>query len=500
MASRLRPRNLLDIKSKKFDPFRVIPRRINLHASAPSLAVPLTKIAASAAICAAAVFLLFGSVSAPLRQSVYGAGNDIEAKRAELEAQLKEYEDQIDQLNGQIEGYRRQGQTLQSEIDRLNARVSKLNLQIKAVTLSLRQLDKEISITQLKIEDAGENITQRKETLAKLLQNLYENDAVNVMEMMLANPKLSDFFGNFNNLMAVQDGVRTALEDIVVLHDELIQQNEALSSQRDDAAALKAYQDAQRNAIQQTRSEKDQLLMTTKGEETRYQQILQDKQKTAAEIRKQIFRLFGGGELSFDEAYNLARVAERATGVRAALVMAVLDQESKLGKNVGQCSPESAMHPTRDLPKFKQIINELKANNELTPDPLLVSCPIRAHGSYGGAMGPAQFIASTWLLYKDAIAQVTGNNPPNPWRNADAFVATALYLKNSSNASSCTNYARDNQNVLPYQFLLERCAAAQYYAGGSWFRFRFVYGDPVLDKADQFQRDIDVLNSGVSSL
>lgn len=244
-----------------------------------------------------------------------------------------------------------------------------------------------------------------------------------------------------------------------------------------------------------TKTQTNRLLEITKGEESKYQELLSQTKETAAEIRKRIFRLFGGGEMSFEEAYGLARTAERATGVRAALILAVLDQESKLGRNVGQCSPESAMHPTRDLPKFNQIISELLASNEFVPQPLLVSCPIRAHGSYGGAMGPAQFIPSTWLLYKDDIAKVTGNNPPSPWRNADAFVATALYLKNSLNAASCENYASQNQNILPYQFLLERCAAAQYYAGGNWHAYRFVYGDPVVEKANQFQQDITAITS-----
>ena len=201
-----------------------------------------------------------------------------------------------------------------------------------------------------------------------------------------------------------------------------------------------------------------------------------------------------GGELSFEDAYDLALTAERATGVRAALVLAILEQESRLGKNVGQCSPENSMHPTRDLPKFNQIISDLRNSGEYVPDPLLVSCAISAHGAYGGAMGPAQFIPSTWGLYQDDIAEVTGNNPPSPWRNADAFVATSLYLKNSLSSSSCKNYASENQNVLPYQFLQERCAAAQYYSGGNWYRFRFVYGDPVVERAEKFQKDIDILN------
>jgi len=497
----IKPRNLIDIKSRRLpagrhgaDAFRRIEPRINLHFHKIVL-IPAGKIFSVAIVSLSVIFFLFGSVYAPPGNPVFGAADNLEKQREDLEAQLKQYETEIDQLNAQIDTYRRQGQTLKSEIDRLNARVSKINLQIKAVNLSLEQLNYEISDTGVRIETAEEKIQDKKESLAELMQNLYEYDSTSVVEMMLASASFSDFFGNLNDLMLLQDGTRSALLAIVSLRNDLVSQKEILSLKKADAEALKQYQASQRAAVENTKEEKDNLLKITKGEEAKYQAIVQEKQKTAAEIRKQIFRLFGGGELGFEEAYNLAKTAERATGVRAALIMAVLDQESKLGRNVGQCSPEKAMHPTRDLPKFNQLVSNLKSIGDIVPDPLLVSCPIRSDGAYGGAMGPAQFIPSTWLLYSASIAAVTGNNPPNPWRNADAFVGTALYLENSLESSSCIDYASRNKNILPYQFLLERCAAAKYYAGGNWYRFRFAYGDPVVERAAQFQKDIDVLNN-----
>ena len=412
-------------------------------------------------------------------------------KRQALEAQLKDLEKQIEENQKTISTYQKQGKTLTGEINSLNAKVNQLNLQIKAVTLTLSKLGQDITNTQANINQTENNIDLHRNAISKALQTLYQADQEGTLRILLEKGKLSDFFGNLNNLTHVQDNLRVALAEILNLKQQLVTQKEELSSQKADAENLRAIQQAQAKSVASTKNQKTNLLQETKGKETVYQKILAQNKASAAQIRSRIFQLLGGGELTFEKAYQYAKLAEGATGVRAAIVLAILNRESLLGKNVGRCSYVTAMNPTRDKPYFLTLLSQL--NIDPASEVAKVSCP-NAHGSYGGAMGPAQFIPSTWKLYSDKIAKVTNNNPPNPWNNADAFAATALYIKDLLVSSGCRNYASANKNVTSEQTLLERCAAAMYYAGGRWYTYRFWYGEPVVQQANVYESDIAILD------
>ena len=447
--------------------------------------LPLTLTLKSAIALIAVSFFLFSFVYAPVYNfpSLILAAPDAQAneERKNLENQLAELEKQITDYEAVILQYQKQGRTLQNEIKGLESRIAKLSLQIKAVNLNLEKLEQEISITQTKISSVEENIAFNKKALSRVLQDVYENENKSLMEIFFTSPNLSNFFSNLNNLMLVQDNLRTTLNKVTLLRTELLDQKEQLALEKSDAKILKVYRANQKQDIGKTQSQKNEILKITKGKESEYKKLVTETKKTAAEIRKQIFKFWGGGELEFGDAYNLAKFAEQATGVRAVLILAVLDIESALGRNVGRCDYKTAMHPTRDIPVFLQIIKELNLEKDLEAGIIKVSCA-NADGAYGGAMGPAQFIPSTWKIYKNRIAEVTGNNPPSPWRNADAFIATALYLKDSGAGAGAS-------------LSKEREAAARYYAGSRWRSYLLTYGARVISAAQRFKEDIAILNS-----
>jgi len=487
----LKPKVLGDVSrdtenGNNWTAFSSLPERINLNKERV-VRIPFTKTSRYAIYAIAGIFLIFGSAVAPTLftkasgdATTAATSTDPTAERTQLESQLAQLETQIDQYQGQIQSYQSQGNTLNGQISQLNAKIASLNLQIKATTLTIQQLDTQISDTQNQIGVTQADIVSKKAAMGQLLEALYRSNQVSLIEVFLKNPRLSDFWDETQSITLLQNDLRATVQQVTDLQSQLQNQEQDFMASKADAASAVVYQQAQAAEVAGTKTQKAQLLTATKGQESKYQALLVQTQATAAQIRNRIFQLLGGGQLSFEDAYQYAKLASNATGIDPAFILAILDRESALGQNVGQCNYKTAMSPSQQ-PTFLAITASLN----LDPNTMMVSCA-NADGAYGGAMGPAQFEPSTWELYASGIAKVTGDNPPSPWSNSDAFVATGLYLKDGMTGCKAVYSAAIDQ---------ERCTAAKYYAGGRWKNYLWTYGQAVVTRAQSFDADIKTITS-----
>lgn len=415
--------------------------------------------------------------------------------KEELEKQLAQIEKEIENYQANILKARKNARSLKGEISILDNKISKLNLQIRAIQLTSRRINQEIALQEKEINLKEIQIAREKEILAATLQNLYEKENQSLLEITLKNSSLSDFFNDINSIISVQEGVRMSLKKLKALKAELEQRREELLDKKIQTLRLANIQVLQKKSLAREQHEKGKLLKTTKMRESIYKKLLSKSQQTAAQIRSRIYELMGIGKpITFGDALKIAEFASKVTGVRKALILAVITQESKLGENVGTCnrrgdppqkSWRSVMKPNRDQSIFVSIVNKLNsAGYHLDISNLPVSCPMRSRsGSYigwGGAMGPAQFLPSTWVIYENQVAKITGHNPPSPWNVQDAFVASALLLRDNGAGN--------------HSWKSEWRAAMRYFAGSVNWRYRF-YGDSVMSLAEKYQRDIDQLGS-----
>lgn len=426
-------------------------------------------------------------------------------RRARLESELQNVERQILTQRRLVEDKQLERQSLERDLDIIDGEIRQAQLGIQARSIAIAQLTDQIGEKEEVLEILAERLLRQQQSLADLVRKSAAMEDVSLVEVMLSNKRFSEFFTDVESFTAIKESLNESLSILHEIKYDTMQQRDQLQTKQQTEAELKQIQEIEKQEIEQKEAAKEEILEVTKGEEEAYQALLESQQKTAAQLRAQLFDLLGGGgAIPFPDAIKLAQSASAVTGVPTALILAILEQETNIGQNLGSClftdsaSGQPVMHPDRDEPVFLAIAQTLGFD----PQRQVVSCPLRrADGSrigWGGAMGPSQFIPSTWAIYggfqnvggtwqyvqsQDAIRTLLGKSTPgNPFNNQDAFLATALLLRD--------NGANGTYNA-------DRTAALRYYAGwgGANNPENAFYGDNVMNRKSRLQQEIQILGN-----
>lgn len=431
---------------------------------------------------------------------ISGATASEEVKN-ECKALLTQIDQQILAQQRLVEQKQAERQSLERDIGLLEADIKKSQLGIQARSIAIRQLNDQIGDKEKVVSVLDERSNRQKQYISDLLRKTQQIDDNSLIELILANRNFTEFFVDFEDYRTINDSLRESLVVLSEIRADTLDQKRTLEEKQQEEAKQKQLQEAQRADIQAKEKEKSQILTVTKGQEAVYQEHLAQSQRTAAQLRAALFNLAGGsGRIPFTEAVTLAKFAGAKTGVSPAFILAILEQESEYGANIGQCTYDqvangrAAMGPG-SVPVFK-VMSEILGFDIKTQK---VSCPL-SYG-WGGAMGPSQFIPSTWALYggyvndgndkytyvasQDSIRQLLGTNmPSSPFRNQDAFLATSLLMRDNGAAAGGYN--------------AEWTAAIRYYSGWNGIsnpRNHF-YGDQVMQRKARLEAEIRTLDAG----
>ncbi|MBI2097103.1 MAG: lytic murein transglycosylase [Candidatus Sungbacteria bacterium] len=153
--------------------------------------------------------------------------------------------------------------------------------------------------------------------------------------------------------------------------------------------------------------------------------------------------------MTAEDALKYTKLASDRVGIRQAFLLALLEVETgrqfengqiTVGSNIGTGNWRTDMYECyRNLGRYsaaeaqKNAFFKITADLGLDPDRMPVSR--KPNYGCGGAMGPAQFIPTTWLLFSSRVAQLVGKSIANPWIVEDAFTAAATFLGDSGAAS-----------------------------------------------------------------
>ena len=413
---------------------------------------------------------------------VFDANANLQDEIDARNRQIEQLQKQIDDYQNQIDANSQKAKTLNGEIANLNAQINKVQLEIKSLNIAIDQTGLEANNTQGQIEEAQKKLDLHKVALAQYIRILDRADQENLTQVLFKHATISSFFDNIKNLQDTQNNLRTTIISVKELRSDLEQKKDDLLDKKNDLERLKNLQQSAKRNLDQTKGTKDKLLKDTKGQESKFQQLVKQSKQDIERIREQVFYLQQNG-VTVEEAIKFGQLAAIRVDIRPAFLIAILEVESGLGRNVGTGNWLTDMYncylklgkPTRAEAE-KAAFLQITASLGLNPDTVKVSR--EPNYGCGGALGPAQFLPTTWLAYIERVANLTGHNPPNPWNIEDAFMASAVKLANAG-ATAKTRAAE--------------MGAARAYIGGKTTcssRICNYYANAVLNKAAIIEQNL----------
>jgi membrane-bound lytic murein transglycosylase B len=411
--------------------------------------------------------------------------------RVQCLTELSQTETDIANLNTQLDGLKGEGVSISRDKKILDTKAQIAQKEIKSHEYSIAKLGKDIVLKQNTIIGLQDKIATNQQGLREVIQKAYQIDNISAVEIFLSNQNISDFFRDMDSYGFINAKIRESIGVITGDKQNEEIQKTSLDQQRNQEFDSKYAIEVQKKQIDSVAAQKATLLALNKKDQANYNGAIATNEAKATKIRNALFALRDSGSIKFEDAVKFAQNAGKVTGVRPAFLLGIFQQESGIGSNLGSCYLKNVddgsgtnissgaivnnvMKPSRDVGPFLTITKALGKD----PFTTRVSCPFAV--GYGGAMGPAQFIPSTWQLFADRISQANGGGTANPWAAGDAFMAASMYLEDLGAANGSASS--------------ERNAACKYYSGSSCGKGdNSFYGNGVMAKAIDMQSKIDLI-------
>ncbi len=435
------------------------------------------------------ISVLGGIAPVTLAAQTSSCSSDTTGKsRSQLETELAACNAEIEQWTSELNKAKSSSASFKTDIAALTAKINAAQASIKGKNNQIALLNKDIAAKVSQINVLNTRIDKGKAAIADILRKTNDLNSYSLVEAMLSDQDLSSFFVDVDTYASAEVALGDLFDELRSTKALTEAEKANLNKKKEAEAAAKAAIEAAKKEVEVANAQKKTLLAVSQSNEKTYAQVLADRQAKAAKIRAVLFPLVDAGAIPFGKALEYAQTAGAYTGVRPALILGILQQESNLGSNVGRCVItdlatgqtknvtsgyvwSNGIHPTRDLPILQSILGNLGR------DPLTtkVSCPIAGIAGYGGAMGPTQFIPSTWNLIAKKVGTAMGKGTPDPWNPADAIMAAAILLQGNGAAAGSAD--------------AERNAACKYYSGRVCSTASHIgaYGTQVMSRASTIQ-------------
>jgi len=220
-------------------------------------------------------------------------------------ADLDELQQEIEKLEGEVERLEGKSKIYQQNINEKKKEINSLNNKISIYDNRIKKLENDIYLTaqeiklknlliqgiEIEIDKTFLSIDEKKKVLAGMIQIINDYDKRGLVEVLFEGDKLSEFFDQARYIDSVHKGLSDSLNEVKDLKQVLESKKRTSQREKSQLEELRQRTNVQKYALDQERGSQENLLTQTKGEESRYQQLLSITQQEQAKLIKEMVGL-----------------------------------------------------------------------------------------------------------------------------------------------------------------------------------------------------------------
>jgi len=247
-------------------------------------------------------FLLLISLFLPPFSIKADTIDDLQKKINEFKGQQKVLEDQRAEYAKSLLEKQKTAANLENQIALLDNEISLTKNKIGETELNIEKAILEIEKLNAEIIKKEQDISRQSEVLSSLMREIFEQDSETTLSILLKNNNFSDFLNDAFYLEQTQNKITDSIENLKTLKEQSEWQRKQEVSKKEELDNFKNELIVRQTELDLTTASKKELLGKTKGEQSRYENLLKRVEEQRNEILGNI------EELMRQKAAELARV------------------------------------------------------------------------------------------------------------------------------------------------------------------------------------------------
>lgn len=218
----------------------------------------------------------------------------------ERQEKLEDLEEKARLYREILEVKQKQSASLSNQIAVMDSQIGKVEMEMELNRRKITDYNEQILDLERQIREKERTIERQKQVLGALVGSYWELNRPGAVSAISHSANLGGFFRYEDSLQQTGDGIREMLLSLKGLKESLVKQRHSIEEKKNKITELHLELEEKNSDLESAMDQKNDLLAKTKGEEAKYNQLLERIEKQKLELLS-IDDLYSTSGLSVDD-------------------------------------------------------------------------------------------------------------------------------------------------------------------------------------------------------